>query len=334
MPHAGLCNLKIHFKTEVQSSFYISHLDLSDSQEVCKLCWETHYKQADNTGRFTPSPHPPFQMTQYLCTVLFLTSELPTERCQSQLPLCCWAFFSSIHPILTKGSEEKTPLELKLVHWLGKQELFLVPGFTNMQRTDGSNRRVSLPTFRHHPVSLYPRQQDWVFMESNILLRHYSELYFKGVAGWLGTMLHMQTESGVGQPVTQYSQRELTYVHKTTGTTSNVQCWSTHTWEKSSVITSGWLEHTSTHHLDCFTYQIIHVLSPTSPSTANRLCSNPVLLQWVQNVMYFTTRRFVFPAFGLQQQNKNQALVALDAGFFFVSPLTKSSFRHRKDSVF
>ena len=41
----------------------------------------------------------------------------------------------------------------------------------------------------------------------------------------------------------------------------------------------------------------------------------PFLLQWVQNLMVLTTRRFVFPAFRQPLLNKNQSLVALKAGF-------------------
>lgn len=35
---------------------------------------------------------------------------------------------------------------------------------------------------------------------------HYSKRYFKGVAGWLVIVLHMQTQRVVGQPVTHYSR--------------------------------------------------------------------------------------------------------------------------------
>lgn len=52
----------------------------------------------------------------------------------------------------------------------------------------------------------------------------------------------------------------------------------------------------------------------------------PFLLQWVQNVMDLTTRRFVFPAFRQPQQNKNQPLEGLKATVLAVFFASETSF--------
>lgn len=100
--------------TEVQSSFKVLCLDFgirqSDTVEVFKLKVDlsclgrpTINKLITLGGQeplpFTPSLRPPFEKTQYLCTILSLTSKIPTKRRQLQLPLYCGTF--SAAPILS-----------------------------------------------------------------------------------------------------------------------------------------------------------------------------------------------------------------------------------------
>lgn len=127
-----------------------------DSLEVCKLCWETHYKQADNTGRAGVSAFhtvtPPSFSNDTISVHSFISDLQTPHRTLSVAASSLLLGFFQQHPSHPNKRLRKTPLQLKLVHWLGQQELFLVPGF--LQKCRGLMVQTG--------SNLYPRQQDWV----------------------------------------------------------------------------------------------------------------------------------------------------------------------------